>query len=145
MLIVGMIFVIIKGVQKDFSLLLTINTVELKASLVEEFVFRSLMLGMMLKIDKIEFRKDHITFLNLKTPYIWNSKQSNKLIRVVVLSSIYFSLFHIWDLTFLPPLGKLINFTSRIILGIIYGGFYVLSGKKIYPSFFLHYINNLYA
>lgn len=123
----------------------TWNFNDLQVAFFEEIVFRSALLGLALKIGRINAERPIIRDNPLPIYSI-----SEKIIRtyvLVALLSLAFSLFHFWDLA--PrisgpdPFWK--PFIWRATTGFLFNMLFIWSGKKIYPPIFLHYINNNYA
>jgi hypothetical protein len=129
-----------------FEALSKFSWYDIKTAFVEEVAWRSLFLGLLLKIYNLELEKPRIRQYSL--PFFWFTESTWKMgLSAVLLASLAFSLFHFWDLVLsfnessitLDKLGK------RTAMGFVYGMLYLFSGQRIYPSIILHYVNNVYA
>lgn len=116
----------------------------LEVAIVEEIVFRSLMFGMVLQIFKVELAQLPVHGFQI---HISKKTFLSRVAFLFISISIVFSMFHFWDIYYGIQKGLLWErFIDRFSKGLIlYCIPYFLSGKNIYISVYLHYINNIYA
>jgi len=126
---IGTIFFVIVAIilsLRDGNITLMFSYETLFQTLTEELVFRVFLLGMFIK--KINLIKDKTLPLympenNIKDLFMW-----------IVLISVFFAASHMDS-----------NFDRHFIFSLLYSLSFVLTNKKIYAPWLMHYINNLYA
>lgn len=116
-----------------FAPIIDISIYTLFQTFTEELIFRVFLLGVVIeKFHLVKFKD---------TSFYWTEGQRNglALIGIMFLISILFADFH-KDWLFLP-----VNLLNRSIIGFIFTTSFVLTNKKIYAPWIIHYINNMYA
>jgi len=133
-------------VRKDgLGLLMSLHKNDLQVAFVEEIVFRGVMLGLALRLWKTD--EEMIKFKNTPLPIYFDSKNILRMYALIFLLSVAFSIFHIWDLWASLVLSQdfLGRLLDRALMGFLYSLLYIWSGRKLYSSIALHYVNNVYA
>lgn len=102
-------------------------------TLTEELIFRVYLLGAVIEKFYLAKFKD--------TLFYWTEGRRNgfALIGIMLLISILFAVFHLDWLFFT------VNLLNRSIVGFIFTAAFVLTNKKIYAPWIIHYINNMFA
>lgn len=116
----------------------------LKAPIVEELLWRGLILGITTKISGINLEKRQFKATKLEY-FCFQKIQEKKVIEIVMVNSLLFSFFHLRDLLLSTPSMALYRFFGRTAIGFSYCLLYLISGKKVHPSILLHYANNAYV
>lgn len=118
---------------KSTALITDISMDLLFQTLSEELVFRAFLVGIL--IEGIPLSKINTL------PFFWADDRQNKIyiILYILLASVVFSNFHIdW-------LIENLNLIWRTIIGSVFASAFVLTNKKIYAPWIVHYIYNTYA
>lgn len=144
MLLIVSIFSVVPIVTTNGSLweLKNFDFWEFQTALVEEIVFRSIFLGLALRIARVELRENRIKGF----PFIVDAVNWKKMYFTVIFVSVFFSIFHFWSIVEAIYAGDIFRvFFSRFYIGVLFGLFYVWSGQKVYSPIILHYVNNFYT
>ncbi len=134
------LFLIIIHIWREggFASIFNFSTEILFSTLVEELVFRAVLLGMLI---------DGIPLQQIKQPkqlpvyFAEGKKDKIKVVASMLVASIIFSDLHL-DWILLDPSRLLIRFVSGFVFFCLP---FVLTNKKIYTPWLIHYINNVYA